>query len=571
MIPVLFDKTSRTWETAGIGLLTDCISCVISEERNGKYEGTLTYPTNGIRFDKIGYGSIILAKPNLTSSPQPFRVYSVGKPIDGTVSFGMEHISYELTKNQLPAGQYTGSPANIVNAMLEASLGQKDYTAAGNVTTVSTVTVDKPGNVRTLIGGSDNSVLANIDAELEWDGRQVIFHEHRGSDHGMKFTKSKNLVSYNYSANTSEFYDWIYPYASTQMEQEKIVWYWDHVKGLIWEKVTETVDVIVTLPEITMAIPGTESIGYPCIKDVDLSSEFEDGEVINANSLRQKAQKYLTKERDLRSAQENLTINFVLLRDTIEYQNVKELETVNLCDTVEMIDPDADIDVSMMIIKTSFDSLAERYDSVEVGHVNPKFTDQLNDEADQWATTWNLWDAFSKFVGGMHFNVFNGAIGKNSTLQISAGGKDFNQEIDMSQVRQAFADDETDLDIVKGKIRFKSNTFAVESSNFKVTEEGKMTCTEGQFDGNASINGMPVPQMQTGKYDCTCSDPDSVASYNIVFPKEFKSQPKVLVSPSTSRPHEAEASANGITTKGFTLYFHRNDATVTTVAWAAFL
>ena len=70
MIPILYAASSITEGTVptsyGIGALTDVIEAKCSEERNGKYELTFTYPFNGIHADQIQYGSFIKAKPNFT-------------------------------------------------------------------------------------------------------------------------------------------------------------------------------------------------------------------------------------------------------------------------------------------------------------------------------------------------------------------------------------------------------------------------------------------------------------------------------------------------------------------------
>ena len=47
MIPILYDALEKDFTTNGIGFLTDAVSCIVTEERNGIYELALTYPTKG--------------------------------------------------------------------------------------------------------------------------------------------------------------------------------------------------------------------------------------------------------------------------------------------------------------------------------------------------------------------------------------------------------------------------------------------------------------------------------------------------------------------------------------------
>ena len=53
MIPVLYRANATDFSTYGIGTLTDTISCVVTEERNGAYECVLKYPITGAHYAEI--------------------------------------------------------------------------------------------------------------------------------------------------------------------------------------------------------------------------------------------------------------------------------------------------------------------------------------------------------------------------------------------------------------------------------------------------------------------------------------------------------------------------------------
>ena len=46
MIPILFDSDEENFTSNGIGRLSDAISCVVLEERNGRYELEMEYPSD---------------------------------------------------------------------------------------------------------------------------------------------------------------------------------------------------------------------------------------------------------------------------------------------------------------------------------------------------------------------------------------------------------------------------------------------------------------------------------------------------------------------------------------------
>ena len=61
MIPILFSSSSLLFTTQGIGRLTDALSCVVTEERNGEYELEMTYPQGGVNFESLAVQNIIVA------------------------------------------------------------------------------------------------------------------------------------------------------------------------------------------------------------------------------------------------------------------------------------------------------------------------------------------------------------------------------------------------------------------------------------------------------------------------------------------------------------------------------
>ena len=83
MIPVLYEPNETNFNTNGVGLLTDAISCEVEEERNGVFELVLKYPQEGNISEYIKEDCIIKAKPNDVDEDQLFRIYKSGKPIAG--------------------------------------------------------------------------------------------------------------------------------------------------------------------------------------------------------------------------------------------------------------------------------------------------------------------------------------------------------------------------------------------------------------------------------------------------------------------------------------------------------
>jgi len=93
----IYDSQARDFSHNGLGSLDEALSAVVGEELNGSYEMEMEYPISGRHFDKIQLRNIIFCKPNPHNSEQPFRIYSITKPLNGVVVISAEHISYDTS------------------------------------------------------------------------------------------------------------------------------------------------------------------------------------------------------------------------------------------------------------------------------------------------------------------------------------------------------------------------------------------------------------------------------------------------------------------------------------------
>ena len=119
MIPVLYLPNAADFSTFGLGVLTDTISCEVTEERNGVSECLLKYPVSGQHYELITKECIIKTKPNDTAADQAFRIYRITKPLKGIVTIYGQHISYDLANVPvLPFSTESRSPQLILSQLL---------------------------------------------------------------------------------------------------------------------------------------------------------------------------------------------------------------------------------------------------------------------------------------------------------------------------------------------------------------------------------------------------------------------------------------------------------------------
>lgn len=105
-----------------------------------------------------------------------------------------------------------------------------------------------------------------------------------------------------------------------------------------------------------------------------------------------------------------------------------------------------------------------------------------------------------------------GTLGSTASIKLTANGQTSEKQIDidMSKVREAFANDNTAIDISAGKLTFNSGTLAINSTYFTLTSDGKITATSGKIGSvNLWENGLYLRYTYSVNRDC-CGilDPD---------------------------------------------------------------
>ena len=342
MIPVLYTANATDFSTFGIGVLTDTISCEVTEERNGVFECLLKYPVSGQHYGLITKECIIKAKPNDTAADQAFRIYRITKPLNGIVTIYGQHISYDLANVPvLPFSTESRSPQLILSQLLA---GDTRFTGWTDYSDAKAFSVTQPKSVRACLGGTEGSMLSKWYGEFEWDNFTVKFHSHRGQKTGVVIEYGKNLTALEQDEDNSGVYTALLPCAVYTPEGAD----------------TETV---VTLPEATLPIVTSEIVRAKTLI-MDFSDQFGSDTSITEDALRAKANSYI-KANPLGATVPTVKISFEPLWKQPEYSAL--LERVNLCDTVTIRHSLLGVSVSAMVIETVYDTLAERYKSISLG------------------------------------------------------------------------------------------------------------------------------------------------------------------------------------------------------------
>ncbi len=351
MIPVLYEENTRVFNHNGIGRLTGAISCIVTEERNGGFELQMKYPQTGDFYRELKVSRIIWAIPADGKSEQGFRIYKITKPLNGIITVYAEHISYQLSS--IPCARFSA------NSAAAALLGLKNHAATNcpftfwtDVTTSGTFTVEAPAGIRSKLGGSKGSVLDVYGGEWEWDNYDAKLRAKRGRDNGVVLRYGKNITDLNQEENITNTITGIYPYWQS----------WEDEGGY-----TE-------LRQKVVLADNANNFPYPRIAVVDCTDEFE--EKPSQAELLNWAQNYIRKS-GIGIPTVSISVSFVALWQTEEYKNIAPLERVGLCDTITVEYPELGVSAKAKVIKTTYNVLLERYDSIEIGDAKSSLINTL--------------------------------------------------------------------------------------------------------------------------------------------------------------------------------------------------
>lgn len=344
MIPVLYKANATDFTTYGIGVLKDCTFCEVTEERNGAFECVLKYPIMGAMYKEICLERLIKAKPNDMANDQVFRIYRVTTPINGQITVYAQHISYDLSN--IAALQWEAesiSPSLAMERVFQNTATPHNFTCQTEYSAAKPFSVSRPQSVRACLGGAAGSFLDLWGGEFEWDNFHVIHHQGRGRHTGVVIEYGKNLTEMEHDSENTDVYTDLLPYAIVTAE--------------------DGAETAVTLPEVLLPIADTTLVQRKTLIR-DFTEYFDEENPVTVDGLRAYASNYL-KNNPLGIATPTLTVAFEPLWKQPEYAAV--LERVSLCDTVTIRHSVLGITAKAKVIKTVYDTLAEKYVSISLG------------------------------------------------------------------------------------------------------------------------------------------------------------------------------------------------------------
>lgn len=397
MKPILFSADDTEFTSNGLGRLADCVSCVVTEERNGIYECEFKYPVTGPMYSAIHEGGVIGVIHDDHHDVQPFDIYARSAPIDGLVTFYAHHISYRL-RNVILKPFTATSCADALAQFETQTYNPNPFTFWTDKAVNGRYVNDVPAAVRGRLAGQAGSILDVYGkGEYQYDKWAVRLYTNRGADNGVAIRYGVNLTDITQEVDQSEIYSAVAPYWKDE-ESGRVVTLpegyvvSENVPVQLYPWTTDTGDVMTNEDGEILEFAVPQIIPVP----LDLSDRFDEQPTVE--QLRQAAKNHLASSTAYLPS-ENLTVSFVDLAHTEEYAGVAALQRVSLCDRVSVYCGPIGVEAaSMQVIRVVYNVLAERYDEIELGSPRRSYADTIMAEVEDITSRYIDQDALERAV-----------------------------------------------------------------------------------------------------------------------------------------------------------------------------
>ena len=505
MIPILYTADERRFVTNGLGRLTDCTRCVVTEERNGIYECEFDYPIAGAHFDEIEIGRLVACTHDDRHDIQPFVIYARTVPdLNGIVTFYAHHISYRLS-DVVVMPFAASSVAEALQNISAYSVNANPFTFWTDKTTVANFENDVPRNARNMLGGEENSILDVYGSgEYEFDRFEVKLYAHRGADSDVEIRYSKNLTGLSEDIDHSGTYNAVVPF-------------WTNAEGrfvslpekmIIFEGVEPQ---IAYLTDHNLVIIRTENyepieVAYTMVDaaPMDLSDAFEEEPTVT--QLRNAAISRFNSSKGWEPS-ENLEVDFIQLAQTEEFADYAALQRVSLCDTVSVYYPQVGINkVKQKVVKVTYNVLLDRYDSIELGDIRTSLGQAIKSSIMEDVPTTSMMDEAIEYAT----DLIRGGLG--GYVVMTPGPKGYPEEILIMDSPST----DTAVNVWrfnKGGLGHSSNGYQGPFSDIALTADGRINAsmiTTGIINANLIRAGIITDSggknswnLQTGLFNTT--------------------------------------------------------------------
>ena len=343
-----------------LGTLDTVVEALVEEERNGLFELSFTMLNTDSLFSYIEKENIVVCNANDVLLNQKFRIYNTRKLMNNRVEVYARHISFDLIYDYIESLSFENRSCEYaLNQLFRNSNFSTHYKGYSDIVNAQNYNISNV-NLLSAIGGTKGSIIDTFGtgAEILRDNENIHVLNKRGHDNSVTIEYRKNLTGFELEEDTTDLVTRILPYAKYTLEGGE-----------------ET-----TVKANYVDSPFIDNYSHPFIKSIDYSDKFEDKEVPTIEKLIQFAEKEYTVD----IPKQNYKIEFVHLSKCVGYEALND--NISLCDTITIIDTRYNVNTQSKVIKTVFNVLKNRYESIELGEPRTSLGDIISSGSDDKVT-----------------------------------------------------------------------------------------------------------------------------------------------------------------------------------------
>ncbi|HEQ3187135.1 TPA: phage tail protein [Streptococcus pyogenes] len=381
MIPVLYEAKETRFRTFGLGEIADAYEVKVTRERNGNYSLYIKYPLDGVFASVFKEEMKIKSDAGRRTKWQTFEINRVLRNSKDHIEIFARHISMR-TQDIALKPFVSGASVDAESALgiwKENLVGDDKFDVKSDILTLGSFNweIDKIGNARGALGGVAGSILDVYGGEYEFDNRTIILRKQMGRKAPTVLEYGRNIVSVEEERLLDGNYTSIYPfvrYTPQQKPQEEA-----SGKPHVGEH-EQPEEQLVTLPEFIIDGQYLKLYAQRRIQMVDLSSHFNDDKnkkEPTVEEIRKLAQKYL-KDNNVGAPKVSIEVDYIDLSQTLDYQDFRVMEEVELCDIVPLYYPKFGITTETeKVVEIVYDVYTDSNHTIKLGTIGQSISKSL--------------------------------------------------------------------------------------------------------------------------------------------------------------------------------------------------
>lgn len=371
MLPLLYQSTSPKPSPQSmqvIGRLAKCEKCTITNQINNNYQLSATIAPTDTFINDIQNQRFIMAKPNPTDPPQYFEIYDHQFDEVGRLSVTARHIKHCAYNNVILSDTADGAVTDTPQNHWDFCCTNTNLTFDNFFTFSSPITATAPMEVGYTKADSIGIFLENLTkafgAELYYNNFNISLLQSLGTKKNYTLRWNKNIGSPQLDISGSSIYTHVVAYGDFTAKFT--------ISGVYHE-------FPVQLCSNPTAIPNATNTIYK-IYMYNASDQFESKDVDPTSGTGYNGIK-TTLGAICRDYARNIAAGALQTKDnvnlTVKFRPaLDEMSEIGLGDTVDVMLKGGRT-VEARVTKTSFDSLAERWTSIELGKEKMKLSNYI--------------------------------------------------------------------------------------------------------------------------------------------------------------------------------------------------